>query len=134
MRWLVGISLAALLVTILVTTIGARVVVEDRTAPSSTVQATGPAATLDVVPPGLPKYSVAEVSSHATSEDCWLIVNARVYDVTGYLSNHPGGQRTITPWCGMESTAAFATEDGRGEHSPEAWIDLERYLIGHAAG
>ncbi len=40
--------------------------------------------------------------------------------VTSYLGSHPGGTRTVTPWCGKESTAAFTTEEGRGEHSPDA--------------
>jgi cytochrome b involved in lipid metabolism len=61
-------------------------------------------------------------------------VSGRVYDVTTYLRDHPGGSRTITPWCGQESTEAFATEDGEGEHSDEAYALLEDYLIGDLAG
>lgn len=138
MKWLVGIALTGLVVTILSTTIGALVVGESTSAPStaSTARTTAAAATSGTespartTGPGIPTYSVEEVSTHATPDDCWLIVNARVYDVTDYLRLHPGGQRTITKWCGKESTTAFVTEDGRGEHSPAAWNDLEHYLVG----
>jgi len=32
-----------------------------------------------------------EVSKHCTQEDCWMVFNGVVYDVTEYLNFHPGG-------------------------------------------
>ena len=32
-----------------------------------------------------------EVAEHNTAEDCWVIVHGKVYDVTSYVPNHPGG-------------------------------------------
>ena len=75
-------------------------------------------------------YAAAEVAKHSTSTDCWIIVDGRVYDVTRYLSQHPAGARTITPWCGKESTVAYETEDGAGTHSSRADRLLESYAIG----
>jgi len=75
-------------------------------------------------------YSATEIATHASTTSCWLLINNRVYDVTTYLSHHPGRIRAITPWCGKESTKAFATEAGRGEHSPAAYDDLKTYFIG----
>jgi hypothetical protein len=60
----------------------------------------------------------------------WLLISGAVHDVTNYLRVHPGGAETITPWCGKEATEAFATEDGRGEHSPRAQQLLASYYIG----
>lgn len=77
--------------------------------------------------------TMAELDRHNTSTSCWLLISGKVYDVTSYLRNHPGGSRTITPWCGKESTNAFATEDGRGEHSPDAYAHLDGLLIGSIA-
>lgn len=96
---------------------------------STTVPASVPSTTA----PSVARFTTAQIATHSSSSSCWLVVNGRVYDVTTYLRSHPGGSRTITPWCGKESTVAFATEDGRGEHSTDAYVQLERYLIGELA-
>ncbi len=77
-------------------------------------------------------FTAAEIAEHSTSDSCWLLISGRVYDVTSYLRDHPGGARTITPWCGKESSEAFATEDGRGEHSPAAYTHLGLLDLGPA--
>ena len=35
--------------------------------------------------------SLNEVSFHSTSADAWVVVNSKVYDVTEYILEHPGG-------------------------------------------
>ncbi len=77
-----------------------------------------------------PATSFAELTAHDSIDDCWLAIGGNAYDVTGYIQEHPGGSRTIIPWCGLEATVAFLTEDGRGEHSEEAEALLREYLIG----
>lgn len=37
------------------------------------------------------KIAVADVEKHCTPQDCWVIVHGNVYDVTEYVSRHPGG-------------------------------------------
>lgn len=37
------------------------------------------------------KYSLAEVASHKTKSDCWVVLHGIVYDVTEFLDQHPGG-------------------------------------------
>lgn len=88
------------------------------------------AATTISTPSGI---TLAELALHASSSDCWLAIDANAYDVTAYLSEHPGGSRTIIPWCGKEASTAFATEDGKGEHSPDARALLADYLLGPVA-
>ncbi|KAG0461076.1 hypothetical protein HPP92_021373 [Vanilla planifolia] len=36
-------------------------------------------------------YTLSEVKNHSSREDCWLIINGKVYDVTKFLEDHPGG-------------------------------------------
>jgi cytochrome b involved in lipid metabolism len=58
---------------------------------------------------------------HNTANDCWIRINGKVYDVTGFLTEHPGGAETILPSCGgSDATEAFATKGGRGTHSSQA--------------
>lgn len=39
----------------------------------------------------LENISVAEITKHATPDDCWIVVNGKVYDLTTFAPNHPGG-------------------------------------------
>ena len=71
------------------------------------------------------KFSLAEVQKHNTEEDCWIIVNDRVYDATEYLELHPGGIDSITINAGAD-----ATEDFVAIHSTKATKMLEKYYIG----
>lgn len=36
-------------------------------------------------------FSLAEVAKHSTKEDCWIIIQGKVYDVTKFIPKHPGG-------------------------------------------
>jgi cytochrome b5 len=38
-----------------------------------------------------PVYNLAEVKKHIKEDDCWIIVHGKVYDVTKFLDEHPGG-------------------------------------------
>lgn len=75
-------------------------------------------------------YTTNDVSAHSSSKDCWLIIQDKVYDVTDFLSSHPGGAQEILPYCGKEASRAFATQGGRGGHSSTAESMLNDYFIG----
>ena len=126
MKWLVGLVLGALLATIAVTTVGHTLGVGNAPLPTAPPSPAPPASTTSAPA----AFSAAEIATHASTTSCWLLISNRVYDVTTYLSRHPGGIRTITPWCGKEASQAFATEAGRGEHSPVAYDLLQAYCIG----
>jgi cytochrome b involved in lipid metabolism len=34
----------------------------------------------------------AEVSIHSSRNDCWVVVNGQVWDVTSFMKTHPGGE------------------------------------------
>jgi hypothetical protein len=44
------------------------------------------------------KVSVAELDKHAKPDDCWVVVNGKVYDLTTFAPNHPGGPDSIAPY------------------------------------
>ena len=37
------------------------------------------------------KVSVQQIVGHNTPEDCWIVVDKQVWDVTDFLEEHPGG-------------------------------------------
>ncbi|KAK3237200.1 hypothetical protein CYMTET_52705 [Cymbomonas tetramitiformis] len=48
-----------------------------------------------------------EVSRHNTENDCWIIVDKYVYDVTKFQKFHPGGKWVINQVAGQDATEAF---------------------------
>jgi len=54
-----------------------------------------------------PLLTVQEVAKHSSKEDCWVIIENNVYDVTTFLSDHPGGKRAILMYAGKDGTKEF---------------------------
>lgn len=52
-------------------------------------------------------YSKAEVAKHNKDDDCWVIVNGKVLDVTSFLDDHPGGRKAIMLYAGKDATEEF---------------------------
>ena len=76
----------------------------------------------------LPNYTLAQVATHNSSTDCWIILNkTEVYNVTAFLSLHPAGPGPITPYCGKDATAAFNAIG----HSSGAVSEEATYLVGN---
>uniref|UniRef100_A0A7S4IXH1 Cytochrome b5 heme-binding domain-containing protein n=1 Tax=Odontella aurita TaxID=265563 RepID=A0A7S4IXH1_9STRA len=59
--------------------------------------------------PLVKSYTVAEVASHNTKEDAWLIYKGKVLDVTKWIGSHPGGEQTILNFVGMDATDELRT-------------------------
>merc|ERR1712154_371887 len=58
---------------------------------------------------GGPKmYTMEQVRQHNTREDCWMVLNGHVFDVTKYVPFHPGGD-DILKGKGRDATVLFAT-------------------------
>ncbi|KAB2067266.1 hypothetical protein ES319_A09G215300v1 [Gossypium barbadense] len=52
-------------------------------------------------------FTLAQVSEHNTPKDCWLIINDKVYDVTKYLKDHPGGDEVLLSATGTNLGSIF---------------------------
>lgn len=74
-----------------------------------------------------PKYiRLDEVEKHTTEEDLWFVKDHKVYDITKFVDQHPGGADTLLGVAGKDGTSDF---DAVG-HSDTAVQDLARYYIG----
>ncbi|KAK1257896.1 hypothetical protein QJS04_geneDACA024203 [Acorus gramineus] len=71
-------------------------------------------------------YTLEDVSKHNTSEDCWLIINGKVYDVTKFLEDHPGGDEVLLSGTGKDATDDF--EDVG--HSTSARAMMDGFYVG----
>lgn len=75
------------------------------------------------------EYTLEEVREHSTDKDCWVVVKDKVYDVTDYLSEHPGGKQILASAAGTDCTDEF--EDSH--FSEEPLLELKRLYIGDLA-
>ena len=53
-------------------------------------------------------FTMAEVAKHNTLDDCWVVIESHVYDITKFVPNHPGGWLNLENMAGKDSTDAFA--------------------------
>ncbi|CAH1369193.1 hypothetical protein MTP99_010663 [Tenebrio molitor] len=67
-----------------------------------------------------------EVSWHDNPNDCWIIIYDRVYNITDFLDEHPGGGDILLEYAGRDASVAFR---GSG-HSQQALRALDRFLVG----
>ncbi|XP_019166308.1 PREDICTED: cytochrome b5-like [Ipomoea nil] len=71
-------------------------------------------------------FTLAEVSEHNHNKDCWLVIGGKVYDVTKFLEDHPGGDDVLLSATGKDATDDF--EDIG--HSSSARAMLDEMLVG----
>ncbi|EPS40133.1 hypothetical protein H072_6068 [Dactylellina haptotyla CBS 200.50] len=56
----------------------------------------------------------ALVAKHNTPESCWVILYGKVYDVTDFLTSHPGGSKIILQLAGKDATEEYDPIHPRG--------------------
>lgn len=52
-------------------------------------------------------FALDEVAKHTTDKDCWIVIKGKVYDVTEFLPDHPGGKKAILMYAGKDATEEF---------------------------
>lgn len=76
------------------------------------------------------EFTAKEVAAHAVSEDCYMVIQGKVYDVTKYIHDHPGGSDILVDAAGTDATEAF---DNAG-HSEDAFEIMAEYQVGVLKG
>jgi predicted heme/steroid binding protein len=71
------------------------------------------------------KFTLEEIAKHNHKGDCWIIVNNKVYDVTAYIDEHPGGEAILRN-AGKDSTAGVMGP----QHAASVLDMMEYYRIG----
>ncbi|VDM45118.1 unnamed protein product [Toxocara canis] len=73
----------------------------------------------------LKKVTRAEVAEHNNNRSTWIVMSNKVYDVTKFLDEHPGGCEVLLEQAGVDGTEAY--EDVG--HSTDAREMREGYLV-----
>ncbi|XP_052870258.1 cytochrome b5-like isoform X3 [Anopheles cruzii] len=74
----------------------------------------------------LKQLSLAEVADACKDGDALLVIHDKVYDVTKFLTEHPGGEEVLIEAAGKDATADF---DDVG-HSTDAKEQMKQYVVG----
>lgn len=74
-------------------------------------------------------FTRQEVSLHNTRDSCYTIVHGKVYDITHYMEEHPGGVDLMFRHAGRDCTADFEAIF----HSQKARQMLEQFYVGDLA-
>ncbi|KAI2616820.1 hypothetical protein GGR54DRAFT_223360 [Hypoxylon sp. NC1633] len=53
--------------------------------------------------------NATELAKHNTTSSCWIVIHGKVYDVTPYLDQHPGGAAILIKQGGRDATSEFRT-------------------------
>ncbi|CAK7214993.1 hypothetical protein SBRCBS47491_002338 [Sporothrix bragantina] len=72
------------------------------------------------------EYTYQDVAEHNTNKDLFMVIHDKVYDVTKFIDEHPGGEEVLLDVGGQDATEAF--EDVG--HSDEARETLAQLVTG----
>ncbi len=70
-----------------------------------------------------------DVAQHASAASCWVTRDDKVYDVTTFLADHPGGDDLILNYAGKD-LGAIMKDPAEHAHSDSAYDMLEEFVIG----
>lgn len=70
------------------------------------------------------KLTLEEISKHHSAEDCWIIIDGQVYDLTSWAKEHPGGN-VLTVLAGEDASALV-----HSSHFENVIPRLQRFRIG----
>uniref|UniRef100_A0A8C5L509 Cytochrome b5 n=1 Tax=Jaculus jaculus TaxID=51337 RepID=A0A8C5L509_JACJA len=71
-------------------------------------------------------YTLEDIKKHNDSKSTWIILHHKVYDLTKFLEEHPGGEEVLREQAGGDATENF--EDVG--HSTDARELSKTYIIG----
>lgn len=77
----------------------------------------------------LPTLTADEVQSHNNDQSCYVTIGSKVYDVTSFVDDHPGGGDLILQYAGKD-VGEIMGDVVSHEHSEAAYEILDDSLVG----
>lgn len=110
------------------TTVSQPVIPANTNVEPTPVEVKTPPATVTVTPPPVVtqpnKYILSEVAKHNNANDCWVVIDSKIYNLTTYIPQHPKGPEAVIRNCGKDGTSIFDLK-----HSPDKKQYLTPYFV-----
>lgn len=74
-------------------------------------------------------FTAEDVATHKSATSCWITRHGKVYDVTPFVHDHPGGDDLLLKYAGQDVEEVMKDRIEH-EHSESAYDMLEEYTIG----
>ena len=74
-------------------------------------------------------YTEEDVAAHSSAANCWVSRNGKVYNVTSFIADHPGGDDLILKYAGKD-IGAIMKDPEEHDHSDAAYDILEEFVVG----
>ncbi|KAM9774668.1 cytochrome b5 isoform X1 [Syngnathus typhle] len=71
-------------------------------------------------------FTLDDIAEHNSIKSTWIVIHHKVYDVTRFLEEHPGGEEVLREHAGGDATESF--EDVG--HSTDAHAVAQQMLVG----
>ncbi|KAF8950481.1 hypothetical protein BGZ46_004491, partial [Entomortierella lignicola] len=71
-------------------------------------------------------FTKADLAQHSSKTDLYVAIHGKVYDISSFIDEHPGGEEVLIDEAGRDATESF--EDVG--HSEEARDILSKYYVG----
>ena len=77
--------------------------------------------------PTVAGFTMTQVRANNSARSCWTVIDGVVYDLTKWISNHPGGSGAILFLCGTDGTNAFSAQH---QNQARPAVRLDSYRLG----
>lgn len=74
-------------------------------------------------------FTAEDVANHISTSSCWVSRGGKVYDVSAFLPDHPGGDDLILKYAGKDIDSVMKDAQEH-EHSESAYDMMAEYVIG----
>eukprot|EP01083_Nonionella_stella_P236753 831178_1 len=65
------------------------------------------------------KYTMEQIKQHNKPNDCWMVLNGHIFDITEYIPYHPGGNEILKA-NGKDGTILF--------YKTHRWVNIEALI------
>jgi 4-hydroxysphinganine ceramide fatty acyl 2-hydroxylase len=80
----------------------------------------------------LPTFTRAEVAEHNSDKSCYVTIGSKVYDVSEFVDDHPGGRELVLQYAGKDVEEILKDVTSH-PHSEAAYEVLDESLVGFLA-